>query len=192
MTSATWANQVVRDQLLGSVPWAVEPKLLRQIALDDLSRFDAAMLTTRFCTFLQDGSSKEEAREHFAAELSALEETDRRDIEVLYLQDDGFEAHWGTDSAVSWVSHAADGPWRLILNPAEAKPAYGDPRPWRSHADELTDLGRHFTETAVQALRTWKPNDLYGISRATDCAGSTPCWSTCPTSHQPSKRLSGW
>ncbi|MET8539483.1 hypothetical protein ABZW03_02330 [Kitasatospora sp. NPDC004799] len=168
MTSATWANQVVRDQLLGSVPWTVEPKLLRRIALDDLSRFDAAMLTTRICTFLQDGSSKEEAREHFAAELSALEETDRRDIEALYLQDDGFEARWGTDSAVSWVSHAADGPWRLILNPAEAKPAYGDPHPWRSHADELTDLGRHFAETAVQALRTWKSKDLYGISRAAD------------------------
>ncbi|MFE7592092.1 hypothetical protein ACFU6K_22060 [Kitasatospora sp. NPDC057512] len=168
MTAGTRANRVVRDQLLGSVPWTVEPKLLRQIALDDLSRFDAAMLTTRICTFLQDGSSKEGARQRFAAELSALEETDRRDIEFLYLRDDGFDIDWGTDSAVSWVSHAADGPWRLILNPAEAKPVYGDPHTWRSHIDELADLAGHFATTAAQALQTWKPNDLYGISRATD------------------------
>ncbi|MFE4971304.1 hypothetical protein ACFRAR_04205 [Kitasatospora sp. NPDC056651] len=168
MTADNTSNQVIRDQLLGSVPWTVEPKLLRQIALEDLSRFGAAMLATRICGFLQNGSSKEEARQHFAAELSALEETDRKDIEFLHLRDDGFESDWGTDSAVSWVSHAADGPWRLILNPAEAKPAYGDPHPWRSHADELTDLASHFATTAVQALQTWKPNDLYGISRATD------------------------
>lgn len=167
-TSGTWANQVVRDQLLGSVPWTVEPMLLRQIALDDLSRFGAAMLTTRICGFLQDGSSKAQARERFAAELAALEESDRRDIEVLYLRDDGFEARWGTDSAVSWVSRAADGQWRLVLNPAEAKLAHGNPRPWRSHADELADLGRHFAETAAQALQTWQPRDLYRISRAAD------------------------
>ncbi|MFJ9841630.1 hypothetical protein ACIRYZ_14400 [Kitasatospora sp. NPDC101155] len=167
-TAGTTANRVIRDQLLGSVPWTVEPELLRQIALDDLSRFGAAMLTTRICGFLQDGSSKEEARQHFAAELSALDETDRRDIEFLYLRDDGFDTDWGTDSAVSWVSHAADGRWRLVLNPAEAKPAYGDPHTWRSHPDELADLGRHFAETAVQALRTWKPKDLYGISTASD------------------------
>ncbi|MFD0400342.1 hypothetical protein ACFVHI_19965 [Kitasatospora sp. NPDC127121] len=167
-TAGTTANRVIRGQLLGSVPWTVEPKLLRQIALDDLFRFGAAMLTTRICGFLQEGSSKEEARQHFAAELSALDETDRRDIEFLHLRDDGFDTDWGTDSAVSWVSHAADGRWRLVLNPAEAKPAYGDPHAWQSHADELADLGRHFAETAVQALRTWKPKDLYGISRAAD------------------------
>ncbi|MEV7775960.1 hypothetical protein [Kitasatospora sp. NPDC086791] len=167
-TAGTTANRVIRDQLLGSVPWTVEPKLLRQIALDDLSRFDAAMLTTRICGFFQDGSSKEEARQRFAAELSTLDETDRKDIEFLYLRDDGFDTDWGTDSAVSWVSHAADGRWRLVLNPAEAKPAYGDPHTWRSHPDELANLGRHFAETAVQALRTWKPKDLYGISTASD------------------------
>ncbi|MFI8083045.1 hypothetical protein ACIF6L_19890 [Kitasatospora sp. NPDC086009] len=167
-TAGSTANRVIRDQLLGSVPWTVEPNLLRQIALDDLSRFGAAMLATRICGFLQNGSSKEEARQHFAAELSALDETDRRDIEFLHLRDDGFDTGWGTDSAVSWVSHAADGRWRLILNPAEAKPAWGDPRTWRSHADELADLGGHFAETAAQALQTWKPKEFYGISQATD------------------------
>ncbi|WP_031068094.1 hypothetical protein [Streptomyces sp. NRRL WC-3742] len=167
MTTGTSASRVVRDQLLGGVPWTVEPALLRQLALDDLSRFDAAMLTVRICAFLQDGSSKEQARQRFATELAALDETERRDIEFLYLRD-GFEARWGTSSAVSWVRHAADGRWRLILNPTEAKPAHGDPHTWRSQPDELADLGRHFAETAVQALRTWKPKDLYGISTASD------------------------
>ncbi|MFG2846380.1 hypothetical protein ACGF12_24875 [Kitasatospora sp. NPDC048296] len=32
----TAANRVIRDQLLGSLPWMVEPGLLRRIALDDL------------------------------------------------------------------------------------------------------------------------------------------------------------
>ncbi|MFJ2866937.1 hypothetical protein [Kitasatospora sp. NPDC087314] len=79
--AGTAANRVIRDQLLGSLPWMVEPRLLRRIALDDLSRFHAAMLVTRVCRFLLDGASKEETRQHFAAELADLDDTGRRDIE---------------------------------------------------------------------------------------------------------------
>ncbi|MET8623863.1 hypothetical protein ABZW30_08940 [Kitasatospora sp. NPDC004669] len=163
----TAANHVIRDQLLGSLPWMVEPGLLRRIALDDLSRFGAAMLVTRVCRFLLDGGSKEETRQHFAAELADLDDSGRREVD-LYLEDDVLEAKWGTDTATFWVRHAADGPWRLVLNPAEAKPSYGDPYTWLMPAEELADLGLRFAETAVKALQTWQPKDSYGISKAAD------------------------
>ncbi|MQS14785.1 hypothetical protein F7Q99_21600 [Streptomyces kaniharaensis] len=164
-TADTAANHVVRDQLLGGIPWTVEPVLLTEIALSDLSLFSTAMLVTRLCRFLMNGESVEEARQHFATQLDALDDAGRREVE-LYLEEDKFEAKWGVDSAVSWVRYAAAGRWRLVLNPAEAKPSYGEPHHWLTPTDELAMLGRKFAETAVEALQTWQPDSSSGISRA--------------------------
>ncbi|MFE5584920.1 hypothetical protein [Kitasatospora sp. NPDC056531] len=166
-TEGTDAQHVIRDQLLGSLPWMVAPNLIRRIALEDLDRFAGAMTVTRVCRFLCEGSSAEEARERFAAELASFGESDRRSID-FYLKDGGRRATWGARAAVAWVAGAAEGRWRLVLNPSEAKPSYGDPYTWLTPADELTELGRRFAETAVQALRTWQPADSLGISRAAD------------------------
>ncbi|MFJ8476483.1 hypothetical protein [Kitasatospora sp. NPDC094011] len=166
-TEGTDAHPVITDQLLGSVPWMVEPGLLKRIALQDLDRFAQARLAARVCRAVQDGSSPEEARERFAAELASLSAEDREHIEH-YLEDSGRRARWGVRAAVFWASHAAEEPWRLVLNPAEAKPSYGDPYTWLTPADELAELGRRFADVAVQALHTWQPNDSLGVSRAAD------------------------
>ncbi|MFJ2779720.1 hypothetical protein [Kitasatospora sp. NPDC087315] len=166
-TEGTDAHRVIMDQLLGSLPWMVEPSLLKRIAFEDLDRFARARLVARVCRVLQEGSSPEEARKHFAAELATLGEEGREHIEH-YLEDSGRRARWGMGAAVSWASHAAEGRWRLVLNPAEAKPSYGDPYTWLTPADELTELGRHFADVAVQALQTWQPNGSLGISQAAD------------------------
>ncbi|TYC66488.1 hypothetical protein EH183_42440 [Streptomyces sp. CB01881] len=166
-SEGTDAHRVITDQLLGSLPWMVEPGLLRRIALEDLDRFAQAKLVARVCRALQEGSSPEEARERFAAELASLGEEGRKDIEQ-YLEDGGRRARWGARAAVSWACHAAEGRWRLVLNPAEAKPSYGDPYTWLTPADDLADLGRHFADVAVQALQTWQPNGSLGISKASD------------------------
>ncbi|MFB6889231.1 hypothetical protein ACFCX4_07950 [Kitasatospora sp. NPDC056327] len=166
-TEGSDAYPVITDQLLGSLPWMVEPGLLRRVALEDLDRFAQARLTARVCRALQDGSSPEEVRERFAAELASLGERGREHIEY-YLQEGGRRTRWGVHAAVSWVSHAAKGSWRLILNPAEAKPSYGDPYTWLTPEDDLTDLGRRFADVAVQALQTWQPNGYIGISAAAD------------------------
>ncbi|MEE1783389.1 hypothetical protein PUR71_10750 [Streptomyces sp. SP17BM10] len=164
----TDAHPVIMEQLLGSLPWMVEPGLLKRIALEDLDRFAQARLVARVCRVLQDGSSSEEARERFAADLASLGEEDREHIE-RYLEDGGGRrARWGVGAAVSWASRAAEGRWRLVLNPAEAKPSYGDPYTWLTPTGELAELGQHFADVAVQALHTWQPNDSLGISQAGD------------------------
>jgi hypothetical protein len=161
------ANHVIRDQLLGGVPWMVEPDLLIRIAHDDLARFGVSMLVTRICRLLLDGSSIEKAREQFADELAELDDEGRREVD-LYLEDGILDAEWGAEAAVSWVRHAVDGSWRLLLDPAQAKPSYGEPYAWRTPAERLSDLGRQFADVAVQALQTWRPGKLSGISQASE------------------------
>lgn len=159
----------MREQLLGGLPWLVEPELLRRIALADLAGFDAVMLTTRICRALVDGASEEFVREQFATELASLDDRGRRRLSLYMGKDALHEAKEGCGVAASWVEHAADGRWKLILDPAEAKPPYGgDPYPWRTPPDELSDLARRFALVAEQALHTWQPREHYGISRAAD------------------------
>ncbi|MFD5563684.1 hypothetical protein [Kitasatospora griseola] len=167
-TNGTEAHSVIERELLGSLPWMVDPELLRRIALADLDTFDTAMLTVRICRAVADGVSRAAARERFAAELAALDDGERQEID-FYVKDDAvLGPEFGVRSAVLWASHSADGRWRLILDPAEAKPAYGVPYPWRTPPKELADLARRFALVAEQALHTWQPKELYGISRAAD------------------------
>ncbi|MGW4382480.1 hypothetical protein [Kitasatospora sp. NPDC004531] len=167
-TEGTDSNHVVREQLLGRLPWLVEPALLRQLALADLERFDGALLTARILGDVTDGVSKEAARERYAAELAALDESSRESVE--YSLEDGSRYHHeaGLRSATSWVAHAADRRWRFILDPAEARPSYGAPYAWRTPPDQLAELAGQFALTAEQALRTWRPRKLFGTDRAAD------------------------
>ncbi|MFJ9523044.1 hypothetical protein ACIRPK_32955 [Kitasatospora sp. NPDC101801] len=167
-TDGTVASSVIKEQLLGGLPWLVEPELLRRIVLADLSTFDEAALTTRICRAVVDGESEESARGRFATELTELDDRGRKGIDLYLGKDALLDAKDGCDVAVSWVKTAADGRWRLVLDPAEAKPSYGDPYPWRTPPDELADLARRFALVAEQAVHTWQPEKLYGISRAVD------------------------
>ncbi|WP_404868353.1 hypothetical protein ACI1MP_09665 [Kitasatospora griseola] len=165
----TEADSVVRRQLLGGLPWMVEPGLLRRLALDDLASFDSAVLTARICGMVAEGASEDEARDRFSVELAALDGPARKELS-LYLGDDPvLGAEFGREAAVLWTQSAADERWRLILDPTEAKPRYsGDPHPWRTPPDELAELARRFALVAEQALHTWEPKELYSISRAAD------------------------
>ncbi|MER8182388.1 hypothetical protein [Kitasatospora sp. NPDC094015] len=174
------ARTVIEEQLLGSLPWMVEPELLRRIALADLATFDSAMLTTRICEVVIGGASEESAREQFATELAALGDTERKGLSLYLGQDALLGVEHGYEAAVSWVKQAADGQWRLILHPTEAKPSYGDPHLWRMPPDELARLAVRFAMAAEQALQTWQPKKLYGISRAADL-----CWVHAMLVHLP-------
>ncbi|MFE2349394.1 hypothetical protein [Kitasatospora cineracea] len=168
-TDGTRASSTVKEQLLGGLPWLVEPELLRQIALADLAGFDGVLLTARICRALVDGASEESVQEQFAAELAALDDRGRRRLSLYTGKDALHEAKEARGVAASWVEHAANGRWKLILDPAEAKPPYGgNPYPWRTPPDELSDLARRFALVAEQALHTWEPKELYGIGRAAD------------------------
>ncbi|MFB7949136.1 hypothetical protein ACFC6L_29960 [Kitasatospora phosalacinea] len=165
----TEADSVVRRQLLGGLPWMVEPGLLRRLALDDLASFDSAVLTARICGMVAEGASEDEARDRFSVELAALDGTARKELS-LYLGDDPvLGAEFGREAAVLWAQSAADEHWRLILDPTEAKPRYSDdPYPWRTPPEELADLASRFALVAEQALHTWQPREHYGISQAAD------------------------
>lgn len=66
------SRTTIRDHLLGTVPWDVEPSLLEEVASEDLAGFAVSDLITRLCRMLQDGVPVDEARSRIAVELDAL------------------------------------------------------------------------------------------------------------------------
>ncbi|WP_269857921.1 hypothetical protein [Streptomyces sp. RPT161] len=150
-------TSVIRKHLLGTIPWDVEPSLLEEIATDDLGAFAVSDLITRLCRLLRDGVSEEEARDRLADEFEVLEPGVRQRIEDFF--DDSIDVRkYGLQAAVSWAESAADGSWRYILTPAEAKTRYGEPHTWRASEELLAALGQRFAATAVNALRLWEPD----------------------------------
>jgi hypothetical protein len=152
------AEYPIRHCLIAKLAWMVEPGLLKTLAVSDLHGFDAAVLTTKVCRMLRDGASKHAAREHFAAEIDALTASQQRLVSD-YLEEDGLDPKWGCDAAVAWAADAAAGRWRLLLNPAKARPDYyGEPYAWRASERDLAELGRLFAQSTVTALELWEPN----------------------------------
>ncbi|MEV6753146.1 hypothetical protein [Streptomyces sp. NPDC051214] len=151
------ADPIIRRHLLGTVPWDVEPLLLERVATDHLKAFATNELVTRLCRKLRDGASEGEVLSHLADEHDDLESESRRRVEYFLTDDSGRLQKVGLRSAVSWAESAADGPWRYILTPSEAKTRYGEPQTWLASDELLASLGQRFATAAVKALRLWEP-----------------------------------
>lgn len=149
-------DYTIRHCLIVELPWMVEPGLLKTLAVSDLDGFDAAILTTNVCRMLRGGASKQAARAHFAAEIDALTASQQRLVSD-YLDEDGLDPKWGCGAAVAWAADAAAVRWRHLLNPAEARPDYGEPYAWRASERDLAELGRLFAQSTVTALELWEP-----------------------------------
>ncbi|MEJ8649660.1 hypothetical protein WKI65_16590 [Streptomyces sp. MS1.AVA.3] len=149
------AGHIVREHLLGSVPWDVEPELLEEIAQDDLASFPSSVLTTRMCRMRRDGATEQEVRAHFASDLAELSPQQRKRTDQL-LSDGKYGLRYGCGAAISRIAWAADGTWRYLLNPDQAQ-QYGRPHPWRAAEDQLSSLARQFAEHAAVALELWEP-----------------------------------
>lgn len=150
------ADHIIRRHLLGTVPWDVEPSLLEEVADDDLSRFATSELITQVCRMMRAGMTEQEVRSRLSNELEALGPKSRQHVESVF-DDSTDELDYGRRAAVSWVASAADGNWRYILAPSEAKPRYGEPHTWLASDELLASLGRRFAAAAVKALRLWEP-----------------------------------
>lgn len=160
------AGHVVREHLLGSIPWDVEPELLEEIAQDDLASSPLSVLTTRMCRMRRDGATEQEVREHFANDLAELTPQQRKRIDQL-LADDEYGLRYSCRVAISRTAGAADGRWRYVLNPDQAR-QYGEPRPWRASSDQLASLDQKFAEHAAVALELWEPGPESPVRSARD------------------------
>ncbi|MEV1009817.1 hypothetical protein [Streptomyces sp. NPDC049881] len=160
--AGTPSRQIIRDHLLGSVPWDVEPSLLEEMASEDLAGFASSDLITRLCRMLREGLSENEVRSRLADELNALEPAARKHMEN-YFDEAAVLRKSGLRATVSWVSSRADGSWRYILTPSEAKTTYGRSHDWLASEELLATLGRRFADTAVKALHLWEPDP--GLAR---------------------------
>ncbi|MGK5530642.1 hypothetical protein [Streptomyces sp. URMC 129] len=147
----THAEPVIRRHLLGSLPWAVEPELLREVAQKDLESFRLHVLITRLCRERADGSAEETVRERYGADLDSLTAEERELVE-LYLDEERLGHEQGRDAAISWIREAAEGRWRHLLFPGEAATPYGQKHDWLSSPEQLASLGRMFAVGALEAL----------------------------------------
>lgn len=160
------AGHVIRENLLGSIPWDVEPELLEEIAQEDLASFPLSVLTTRMCRMRRDGATAQEVQEHFANDLMELTSQQREYIDEL-LTGGKYALRYGCRTAISDTARAAGGRWRYILNPDQAR-QYGEPRPWRASADQLASLAKKFAEHAAVTLELWEPDPESPVRSAED------------------------
>ncbi|WP_460806127.1 hypothetical protein [Micromonospora zhanjiangensis] len=174
----TKADHVIREHLLATFPWLVEPALLEEIATDDLARFSRNVLITRICRSLRDGAPKEKLLADHAADLAALQSDDLRHVEA-FLDDAAGIQQFGCQATTSWIERAAEGSWRYVRVPEEAKDRIGRPDHWDASTELLRALGRRFAEAAVQALKLWEPQPRRRIRIRLTCGGSISCCSIC-------------
>ncbi len=156
----TDAGRTVRDELLGSLPWAVEPGLLTEIATADLERFPFEVLLAQGCRMRRDGSDEQQVLDRFAEELSAVTDEEQVRFRHFLGRKSTTLLDIGCDAPVTWVRISASGTWRHLLNPTQVKDGYR-PVEWRASATTLADLAARFAETAARALPFWEPEDRY-------------------------------
>lgn len=181
------ANHIIRHVLQGTLPWTVEPALLKELASANLDGFHVAVLTTKLCRALRGGLSREEARKDFADRIDALPEDDRQYVTV-FLDKEEFDPEWGCQEAADWASAAAENQWRVLLSPTTARPRYGgDPYTWRTDAEDLANLGRSFAETVLPRWRCGSRIDTGPPTVPEDSDGSQTSSPTCRTSPRRSR-----
>uniref|UniRef100_A0AAU2V1A6 Zorya protein ZorC EH domain-containing protein n=1 Tax=Streptomyces sp. NBC_00003 TaxID=2903608 RepID=A0AAU2V1A6_9ACTN len=156
----TDAERTIRDELLGSLPWEVEPELLVELASVDLGRFPFEVLVAQGCRMRRGGADEQQVLDHFAADLSALTDEEQDHFRHYLGRRSTTLIDLGCRAPVAWVQHTASGTWRHLLNPAQAKDGYRSVD-WRASATTLADLAARFAETAAQALAFWESGDRY-------------------------------
>ncbi|MEV5342967.1 hypothetical protein AB0K93_31520 [Streptomyces sp. NPDC052676] len=154
------AERTIRDELLGSLPWAVEPELLTELAAADLARFPFQLLVAQASRMRRDGSDPQEVLDRFAAELSALTDEEQVRFRHVVGRESTTLLDMGCRAPVTWVRHSASGTWRHLLNPTQARDGYRQAEWWASAAT-LSNLAVRFAETAARALPFWEPEDRY-------------------------------
>ncbi|MFE4830708.1 hypothetical protein [Streptomyces sp. NPDC056672] len=160
------ARSVIRDHLLGTLPWDVEPDLLEEAAAEDLAAFATAETVTRVCRQLAADTPVPEIRSQLRDVLSALPPGGREEAEFYF--DDAHErvVQIGARDAVSWAAARTHGTWRYLLDPAQAR-QWGQPRAWQASEDVLARIGRSFATTTLTALHLWEPDpSRYATSHA--------------------------
>lgn len=152
-------DRVVREHLLGSLPWLVEPALLEEVAMRDLESFARAVLVTRISRSCRDGLTPMQARERYADELTTSSQEERDYVE-RFLDEEmqtGYIQTMACRSAVTWVERAGKQTWRFLLNPGEAQ-HFGRPREWLASQELLAALGTRFAAISLTALSLWEPD----------------------------------
>ncbi|MFJ1847664.1 hypothetical protein [Streptomyces sp. NPDC088146] len=152
------ADRVVREHLLGSIPWHVEPTLLEEVATHNLESFERAVLVTRISRSCRDGLTPAQARECYADALAAASQ-EERDYMERFLDEEMQSESIQTilcRSAVDWVERAGSQTWRFLLNPGEAR-RYSQPREWLASQELVAALGTRFATICLSALDLWEP-----------------------------------
>ncbi|MDI5969937.1 hypothetical protein POF50_011410 [Streptomyces sp. SL13] len=149
---------LIRQHLLGTVPWNVEPALLQEVADEDLADFRFRVLLTTMSRAVEHGASEEEVRSRFADGLALLEPDHReRTVAQMCDPDHARGRRVFAHSSTRWMEDAAGGTWRLILSPEDAKTRYGQSHSWCAPPELLKELAGRFAEAGAEALALWEP-----------------------------------
>ncbi|WP_395366605.1 hypothetical protein ACHGLA_35095 [Streptomyces sp. YH02] len=159
----TDAERTIHDQLLGSLPWIVEPELLTELAGVDLGRFDFQTLLAKGARMSRDGADEQRVLADLAAELSSLTDEERARFRSFLDRRSTTLLDRFCCAPVTWVQHSASGNWRHILHPDLAKEGHRRAE-WSASPEILAGLATDFAATAARALPYWEPTDRYSAA----------------------------
>ncbi|WKD31175.1 hypothetical protein [Streptomyces xanthophaeus] len=165
--AGTDSEHPIHEQLLGRLPWAVEPELLAELAAADLDRLSFQILLAQGSRMRRDGSDEQQILQHYEAELSACTDEEQREFRFHLERESTTLLDFGCRAPVSWVRRAASGTWRHVLNPTQAKDGYRQAE-WLSPAKTLAELAANFAEAAMRALPYWEPDNRYTAAQPDD------------------------
>lgn len=156
-------RELIRRCLISDLPWKVEPRLLKQLAREDLAQFDAHVVVAEASRMRRDGTAIATVRKRFAAEIATLDGSLRQELDSC-LEDENGRLRLGCQATATWVSKAVRDDWRYLLDPAEAKSNFGKLEEWYASPEDLAQIGRMFAQRTIIALEMWEPNPRMPLS----------------------------
>ncbi len=157
--SSDSAELQIRPQLLGGIPWSVDPGLLVELAEHDLRRFPEAIAWARIAHQVSLGVPAHEVEERFREDLAHLREHKRWPLDDL-LRGEKIWVESALEDPVDTAKTCVSNTWRYILETDDLPEERLSPHSWRTPPETLAKLRRKFAEAAVHVIPWWR-SDSY-------------------------------
>ncbi|WP_150252392.1 hypothetical protein [Nocardiopsis deserti] len=149
------AESQIRHQLLSSIPWSVDPKLLLELAEHDLHRFSEALSWARIAHQVSLGVPADEVEKQFREELPYLRERRRWPLDRV-LSGEEIWVESALEDPVDTAKTYASDTWKYILETADLPEERHVPHSWSAPPETLAKLRGMFAEAAVHVIPWWR------------------------------------
>lgn len=154
-SSSYAADTRIRRELLGGIPWSVDPEFLVELAEHDLHRFSKAIVFAQAAQMVLSGVSIPQIEGYLSEGMVQLGER-HKELMNDVLKGEEFEIEFALGGPISTAKSCVSGTWKHILDRNEIPDDRRAPHSWLAAPDTLADLCQKFAEAAVHAIPYWE------------------------------------